>query len=152
MPRQAHRIGECAATGADHEPLGVDAGFERRFQERHAFLDGEGVRLTGGAEQREAVAAPVEQPACVVEKSLAVDAEILAHRNQHRRPNAVDGAGDSAQIGGRVSRGFCLGHAADTNGSARSRASAPLEGNCIAWGGGPGQAVSLSGSRADWRK
>ena len=59
----------------------------------HAFAHREGVGFARGAEHREAVTSPVEQPARVGHVAPGVDAEVGAERRDRGRPHAVGGKG-----------------------------------------------------------
>src|SRR5205085_7080704 len=77
-----HRVRQRAGARAGEQDVRGHAVRDELRPGLDALLDRQRVRLAGGAEDREAVAAVVQQPAAVGGERRAVDREVVAQRRQ----------------------------------------------------------------------
>ena len=81
-PCQAHRVGDGAAAGADDEAARVEAARPQRLQKLEPFAEAERVGLPRRAQHRQAVAAPHQQPAEMLDHGCVIGAQIPLERGQ----------------------------------------------------------------------
>ena len=120
-------VGQRAAAGADQDPARRQAGREHVVEQRDPLLDRERIGLARGAEDHQAVAALVQQPARVGDEAPGVGRQIGRHRRHHRAPHAlqlVDRGRRAFREAARRHRRSPLAHAACRTGRRRMQVGA----------------------------
>ena len=87
---QQHGVGDRRRAGAGQHLRRRNAARDQPLQHRDALADAEAVRLAGGAEHGQAVAAVGQQPAAMRRHAIEIDRQVGVHRRQHRGIHAAE--------------------------------------------------------------
>ncbi|MHC2825471.1 hypothetical protein ACVMBY_009031 [Bradyrhizobium huanghuaihaiense] len=89
MTRQRDGLGERGDARSGEKPLRRDAGSHRRLEQGQSLGRGEGVRLAGGSEQRDAVAAFVQQVTAMRDEARMIGGELSVEGRQRGGEHAM---------------------------------------------------------------
>ncbi|EGE58150.1 hypothetical protein RHECNPAF_345002 [Rhizobium etli CNPAF512] len=90
VPRQFHGLRNGDDASARQKPVGWNAGLHSRFQNGAPLATGEGIGLTGGAEQGHAMASLGQQSAAMIGEKREIRRVVCCQRRCGRAEDASD--------------------------------------------------------------